>query len=473
MKKYIYILSLGLFFGLSSCDDRLDLEPFDQVDSGAALVTPNDFENGVRNLYVVMRREAYYSGGIISFADVASDNLTFNPSGRGTQRSTHQFQVNANDTRLGFYVACYDVIQQANFILENVNRLPDGAFKDNIIGEAKAARALAHFDANKVFSKIPTQSADANASPGLPYLFASDINQLPGRITVGAFYDFLVTDLTDAVALINSSNGAGRFNLNAVNALLSRVYLYRGDWQAAADAADLVTTSVASRANFTGIWNDSNDSEVIFEIKLIQQNPEFPGTAFNQNLNGEIRSEYVVSYPLFSLYLDTDIRKTAYTLTGPYVGNDYNHVIKYATSSVNIASGRVDVKVLRAAEVQLNKAEALANLDQDANALLALNLVRANRYTGFISGNETGPALKAEIQLQRRLELAFEGHRFFDIKRTGASVERGSFGEYADGTGVPSIGLLLPAGDCRFQFPIPKAEIDLNPNMTQNDCSFY
>ena len=98
-------------------------------------------------------------------------------------------------------------------------------------------------------------------------------------------------------------------------------------------------------------------------------------------------------------------------------------------------------------------------------ALTALNTVRSQRYEDFVSGSQTGQALKDLIALERRLELAFEGTRFSDIKRKGMAVERSSFGHLADGTGVPATFQTLPVGDYHFQIPVSINELNLNPNM--------
>ena len=307
----------------------------------------------------------------------------------------------------------------------------------------------------------------------MPYLTSSDITQKPGRIPVGEFYDNLVTDLTTALPLIAANNGPGRLNKNGVNAILSRLYLYMGRWQDAIDAANEVTTPTASRVNFTGIWNDSNTAGVIFDIKLNQVNGETPGVSYNQTLPNGIRSEYVASFQLFQLYNSSDIRRTAYISTAPFDGQLYNHVIKYLSSVNNVATGRVNVKVLRKAEVLLNKAEAQANLNQDVAALATLDELRSNRYAPFVAGTEVGQALKDVIQLERRLELAFEGHRFFDLKRQNKPIQRGPFGDFADGTGLLPLFPTLPAGDCRYNMPIPQLELNVNPNMSQNECTFY
>ncbi len=102
-----------------------------------------------------------------------------------------------------------------------------------------------------------------------------------------------------------------------------------------------------------------------------------------------------------------------------------------------------------------------------AEALITLNRLRDLRYTSY-AGGETGQALEDAIQFERRVELAFEGHRFFDIKRRGESVTRTNAGDIIDGTGNRPAVVVLPAGDHRFQFPIPIDEVNANPNFVQN-----
>ncbi|MBW8245305.1 RagB/SusD family nutrient uptake outer membrane protein, partial [Muricauda oceani] len=101
-----------------------------------------------------------------------------------------------------------------------------------------------------------------------------------------------------------------------------------------------------------------------------------------------------------------------------------------------------DIKVLRAAEVLLNKAEAQFEIDPAA-ALTTLNILRDARYTSY-TGGETGQALEDAIQYERRVELSFEGHRFFDLKRRGEAVQRSNNGDLADGSGTPPEILTLP-----------------------------
>ena len=130
-------------------------------------------------------------------------------------------------------------------------------------------------------------------------------------------------------------------------------------------------------------------------------------------------------------------------------------------------NGQVDYKFFRAAEAQLNKAEALFNLGNEPAARQALDAVRTKRYLTPPSG-ETGTALRDAIRLERRLEFAFEYQRFLDLKRWGLPVQRTAAGDEADGSGTPSEVLTLPAGSNKFQLPMALESLDANPNLVQN-----
>lgn len=473
MKKYTLILStiFAMTFMVSCDHDNLNLNPFDSVGVDVALNTPGDFEIAVNGLYRMMIDAPYYGADMMSFPDVLADNLIINLDARQTQRATFEWRYNPNNTRGGFMADAYDVVQQANFILENIDKLPAGAQRSNIEAQCLAARALSHFNLNNVFGMIPTQESGAGSTLGVSLMFSSDIRQTVGRSTVAEVYESVIDDLEEASAKISSSNGIERFNADAINGLLSRVYLYDGQWQQAVDAANAVSGSVATFGNFTGVWDDSNDDGVLF--KLINRDADTDistGVPYSQTLTAGILSEYVVDFDFFNMYTAQDVRTGAYITTEEYEGNVYNHVAKWLESSINIGSGVLDIKIIRAAEVQLNKAEALANMNMDGPALTALDMVRNERYVVNPGGGETGQALKDAIQLERRLELAFEGHRFFDIKRQGLPVQRANAGQFADGTGTPPLFLTLPAGDCKFELAIPQTEINVNPATSQNPC---
>jgi|TARA_R100000479_G_scaffold85403_1_gene41534 hypothetical protein len=473
MKNIIYKISILLFIAgiFSSCDDELDQVPFDAFGTENAYETAADFENAVRGVYSALTRGGLYgssdAGSMLSAPDVLSDNVTLSQYGRFTKSGLHNFTYNPTSSTLrGTYTDAYVLIYRANLLLANVDGF-EGENKQNIIAEAKALRALAHFNLVTYFGKIPTQSGDANSSLGVAYVTEPDPNIEPERETVGAVYQKIVADLTDAVANINADNGEGRMGKDAVNTLLSRVYLYMGEWQNAANAASNVSATVAPRADVVGVWTDENQSGLTFfipnEQPILGNNI---GVTWSQGPPVNLIPEYVVSFELYNLFAEDDIRKEAYTFQGEADGLPINAIKKLLGRGTQF-NGQVDYKIFRAAEAKINLAEALYNLGNEGGARTALDAVRTKRYETPPSG-ETGTALRDAIRLERRLEFAFEYQRFFDIKRYGQAVNRSNAGDLADGSGTPSETLLLQAGNFKFQLPISQGSLNQNPNLRQN-----
>lgn len=474
MKKIVYkvLFLVAIAGGFTACDSKLDQIPFDSFASNNAFVTASDFENGIRGVYSALTRAGYYgssdAGSMLSFPDVISDNVTRAQRGRGTKRILHEFEYLPSQTIGGFYGDAYVVIFRANNLLFYAQDF-EGENKANIVAEAKALRAMAHFDLVRTYGKIPTQSGDANGSLGVAYLTEPEPLIEPARVTVGEVYQNIVNDLTDAVANINTDNPEGRMSRDAVNVLLSRVYLYMGQWQNSINAANNVSTAIAPRATVPGIWEDTSQAGLVFyipnEATVLNLNI---GVTWSQGGLTNLIPEYVVSFDFYNLFSDDDIRKEAYTFPAANnaSGMQFNAIKKlYGRPGQN--NGLVDFKVLRAEEALLNKAEAQFELNQPAQALATLNQLRDQRYTSYVGG-ETGNAVRDAIRLERRFEFAFEYQRFFDLKRWGLPVQRGGFGDLADGGGTPSENQTLPAGDNRYQLPLSTNALDRNPNLVQN-----
>lgn len=474
MKKIIYkiaVLTL-VIGGFTSCDSELDQIPFDSLATSQAYITAKDFENATRGIYSTLTNGSLYGGsdggGMLDAPDVLSDNVTFAQKGRGSRRTLHNWQYSASSGPMsGLYQNAYTMIFRANTLIEQSAGF-EGDNKEKVVAEAKALRALGHLNLATFFAKIPTQSADANSSLGIAYVTTADFSIEPARITVGETYNLIVQDLKDALAGIPVSNDAGRLNKDGVNLLLSRVYLYMGQWQNAIDAANLVTTAVAPLNKVVGVWEDVSKDGVIFWIDVDPPGLDItPGVTWSQFGVNTLVPEYVVSYPFYQLFEDDDIRKDAYTFQARNGALKFNAIKKLFARADGQFAGRVDIKILRAAEAKLNIAEAQYNLGNEGPARTALDAVRTKRYTSPPSG-ETGTALRDAIRLERRLEFAFESQRFFDLKRWNLPVERGGFGDLNDGSGVPSDAQNLAVGAKQFQLPIPQTAMDLNPNLQQN-----
>jgi hypothetical protein len=474
MKKIIYkIAVLTLVIGsFTSCDSELDQIPFDALATSQAYSTVADFENAARGIYSSLTNGSLYggsdAGGMLDAPDVLSDNVTFAQKGRGTRSTLHNWQYSASSEPMsGLYERAYQMIYRANLLIEKSADF-DGENKDKVVAEAKALRALGHLNVATFFAKLPTQSADANSSLGVAYVTSADFSIEPARLTVGDTYDMIVTDLKDALVDIPASNVDGRLTKDAVNTLLSRVYLYMGQWQNAIDAASLVAKPVAARNKVVGVWEDTNKDGVLFWIDVDPPGLDItPGVTWSQFGVNTLVPEYVVSYPFYQLFTSDDIRTEAYTFQGKNGALKFNAIKKLFGRADGLFAGRVDIKILRAAEARLNIAEAEYNLGNEGPARAALDAVRSKRYTTPPSG-ETGTALRDAIRLERRLEFAFESQRFFDLKRWGIAIERGSFGDLNDGSGVPSVSTNLQLGNDKFQLPIPQTATDLNPNLQQN-----
>jgi len=475
-KTYIYASLLLLM--ATGCKKELIQNPSNKIPTNTAFVTPANFTTAILGAYSGLQGPDYYGGqdggSMGTTPDVLSDNLVLCQQGRKSEQSFYNFQYVSTGT-WNMWPDAYTVVLRANQIITNIGNLTAGDFKNNIEGEALAIRALAHFDLLRVYAKSYTSATDAD--PGVPYVTSVDPTLLPSRTPDKKAYDMVVADLVQAQSLIATDNGVGRLNKAAVEGILSRVYLYRGEWQNAITAAtasinDAGTAGhvLATTDNFGAIWLDADDpasTEVLFRVRILDADNVSIGVGYEQASPSGVKPEYTVDYAFFNQFTSTDVRLSAYIGQTVFNTISYNYVKKYfgrASGNANV----VDYKVIRLGEVYLNRAEAYYNSGNTAAALADLNTLRSNRYTGFANGTESGSTLYDAIQLQRRLELAFEGSRFFDIKRLNLPVNRSSFGDNADGTGVPAAVLTLPANSPLFLLPIPQIEVNTNPNIVQN-----
>jgi hypothetical protein len=475
MKKIIYAAALGAMLIAGCKKSDLDLFPYNQKETSQAFLTEADINLAINGMYTGLRTSTSYfvAGTWNVMADVLADNVIANPVGRLSLKTTYYEWRYTGTSTYDLFGSGYTITRRANAILENINSFPDGTFKNNAKGEALAIRAMTYFDLSRVYSKTYLNATDADLT--VPYVTTTDPAILPANEPVKGFYDKVINDLKQSEGLINVSNGVGRLNKAAVQGLLSRVYLYKGDYAnciTSATNALGTTPNIANIATFPSIWKDATETGVLFKVKNTStDNSNAQGVNYYQTIsgaNGGIKSEYVVAYDFYQQFAINDIRKSTYIQTSAYNGINYNHIIKYAGATGG-AAGVVDAKVIRTAEVLLNRAEAYYRNGNTAAALADLVLLKTNRYTGYVADVLAGSALLNEILKQRRLELAFEGDRFWDLKRLNLPVQRDAIhGEKADGTGTPPIFSTLPVGDKRFLLPLPQSELNFNPNLKQN-----
>lgn len=468
------VLFASLAFIASSCTEDLSVLPNDRLVEDTYYITENDFRKGVDYAYDAFKMAGYYSGdnAQVIIPDILSDNLIQNPQGRRSNNSAYIFDIAANVGAVtSVYGGGYAVAARANAVLDKINNLPAGSFRNNIEAEAKAIRAIAHFDIVRRYCKIPTQSADAAGSMGIAYVEKFDPFLVTTRnLSVSQVYDKIIADLVFAEQNITQTANVGKLTKAAVQGMLSRVYLYKGDYDNVilwGQKSLASSSSVGSIANFKNIWADTSNDGVLFKVLNSSIENIKTGSCYNQTVSGQIKSEYVVDYDFFTKFASTDIRKTSYIQTSVFSGKNYNNVIKYKQATGKPIEA-VDIKYLRSAEVLLNVAEAMYKKGNESGAISLLNTLRTQRYSGYVPGTETGQNLWNAIMLERRLELAFETDRFFTLKRLGLPIQRSNFGPEADGAGNPATVLTLPVASHKWQLPIPQAAIDNNNQIQQN-----
>ena len=140
------IVCLSAF--IFSCKDELEITPFDKVDEAMAFKTPSDYTAALRGTYSRLTGvdDQYYIQRKMILSDVLSDNLVLSQTGRKSLQSYYEFKLDANSTWSGLLLYGYSVIDRSNRILNNIGNLPEGDFKNDVIAQAKALRAMAHFD---------------------------------------------------------------------------------------------------------------------------------------------------------------------------------------------------------------------------------------------------------------------------------------------------------------------------------------
>ncbi|SNS18173.1 RagB/SusD family nutrient uptake outer membrane protein [Dokdonia pacifica] len=489
MKKIKLTIVSALILSMTySCSDEIDnLEPFTSVNPIDFLQGTTEFQTAVDGMYNQLF--GYYSApgsALQGIPDILSDNAILVTTGRRSNEAYFDYEYTAaTGGAINLYFSqAYNAINISNIVVSQIDRLEASETRDNILGQALAGRAWAHFDLARIYGPIPTQSSDAINALGVSYIKVEDgdVNFeepapiFPERESIGSNYEEILEDLITASTLISESNSEGRLTRNGVFALLSRVYLYLGQYQNAIDAANEVTTALATQDDLENIYIDASNDGIVIELSVNTAGPEANfnnvGVIYSQGSieAGEITntiSEYAVDFEFLNSISDDDARKNVIQFDSANGDAEHNGIRKFLGEAGQV-NGRLDIKVMRAAEVLLNKAEAEFELGLEGSALTTLDLLRAQRYTPFTPGTETGQALEDAIQFERRVELAFEGHRFFDLKRRGEAIQRSSFGDLRDGSGTPAETQTIPSGDFRFQFPIPIAEINANPNYTQN-----
>lgn len=484
MRK-LYILTLLTGF-LASCSldtvDQASLSPAQALDNTAGVQSA--VLSGYRRLHEF---DLYGQQGMIH-GDALADNIEIvNRTGRYEQEV-----VNGVGTFANRWAVAYRAINDANFVLKylpllNINTVPSTAtltsqrVLDQLEGEAKFIRALAYSELLRVYAYEPGREVNGfNLGVIIretPTEVVSDADNRT-RSTNLECYQFVEQNLTDAISLLitpaeQTTSGAWpsslgaitspfRANRAAAHALLARVYLYWGryadaDTQAANALGLLASPAPVASGSFVASWSATTHPESIFEVEIRATDwsgvdgPNNSLTSITTNLAAGFQYVAAGSVELLAAHEAGDVRlgtfvNTAATLNKPQVR-------KWPGEK---GGGVENIPLLRRSEMHLIQAESRARLNNDTGAQTAINTLRAAR--GLSNTTLTGSPLIALIMNERRVELAFEGHRWFDLKRNGMDITKTA------ASGVST----LPYTDFRILQQIPNDQVLLNPNLDQN-----
>jgi hypothetical protein len=468
MKYFNITFILASIFLLSSCSDFLDVESKEKIEAGDSEenYTPEQFVNGVYGMFT----EWDYAFSFLAVTEIISDNADkgSSPSDSGADKELFD-QLTFTSTAgslSAMWSRWYKTIGRATQAIEYAESygLTDEEYKNRLIGESKFLRAVCYFWLVRGWGDVTLQHLDNT-----------------NRASKEEVYAFIEQDLTEAMQVLPTSyNNAdlGRATKGAAHGLLSKVYMYQKKWQEAYDAATTVINSsdynYSLLDDYSMIWRleGENSSESLFEIQArgesiahgVQQYSQTQGArgttgwgwgfntpsenlleAFNEE-GDEIRRDATIIFRNSTLY------------DGYVIGNTENPMYNYkAYSSANKGADDTDknIRYLRLGEIYLIQAEAANELGLTSQALTALNTIRDRVDLPAVTTTDQSE-LRRAIWKERRLELAFEHDRWFDLVRTGEAQ-----GAMAANDKIFIVGK-------HELFPIPNQQMIDTPEMTQN-----
>jgi hypothetical protein len=441
MKKLLItgITFIALF--LSSCD-VLDTEPEASLDSNTAVADGASAEAVLLGAYSRMQTDPYYGVHYTLSPDLAADNAVYEGFFDSQLEVDSGFFPISNLWVGTAWVDIYRVINIANLLIAEVPEIEDDAFsnRDQVLGEAHAVRAMAYFDLLRVFG----YHFDRSSEFGLPLLLEpienNDFNQIPDleRSSVEATYQQILTDLNTAIPLMDGYTSQTTLSYWPAIALRARVNLYAGNYgEAFSDADDVITNGgFALLDDVADLYsNTGTTAESIFDLVFTDQDGSGLFTFMFQ------RDEYNVDPDLIDSFEDGDARADLFRFE-----RSSERSLKW--SNPNNAN---NVRILRLAEMYLIRSEAAVFDADDPNAGTDdLNEIRNRAGLDDVGPFATTDEYIDALLYERRAELNYEGHRFFDLVR----LER--FDEVLDRAAF------------RRVFPIPRDEMQISENLVQN-----
>ncbi len=494
MRKIIYIytyLLIGVL--LVSCEDFLDEQPRTLTIPEVALGTESDIVTALHGAYSILNDDGFAMMHNV-IADASTDNgkvpSDVESAGSNPDRIPYAYSLDLSRqfTADALWTEAYQLIAAVNNVMARLEEVEfDAAFEARVKAECLSLRALMHFSLIEVFAQDYNYTSD-QSHLGVPYVKETIPGSSPARNTMAEVYAELMADVNEALSLFSNSGdvlteagyrqGAGIyfFNYYAALGLRARLHFYKADYSSALnDANEILSGPYALESTYTrgpqvndGVPGDFVDqwyglapileSEAIFQLDVDTDDGNFANrslidiyTANNGN------AAHGVSQDLLDLYEPDDARLGWY-IDEPATPALDLHVFKYP-GGLGINADAHHFPVMRLTEFTLMAAECEARVGSEETARsLVLDITDRAGASPIVS---SGTELVEDIITERRKELAFEGHRLYDLKRLQRGFVRND--------------CVLTNGNCTvsyptdlYAWPIPGIELDSNPEMVQN-----
>lgn len=451
MKCFLKYLAVSIMLALtvSSCSDLLEPQPIDLLTDATVLNEPKDVPNVEIGLYSAFRN--IIPSAVIA-GDCTADMLLFNGTfSQYRELGTKQI-TSANASALSLWGSIYNTVYIANFILE---RLPavqgvPAAQRDRVLATAHFLRGYAYFVALYSFGGVPLVTETS-----------IDANRDIARASESELLDFILDDYTEALGgLPDQPSNAGFAGTYALSAALAKYYLYLGNWAKAEQYATEIISSneFQLEASYADLVTQDFTDEAIFEMGYtLTDDPGTSATGLNNIFVG--RREMIPSNEVVVALASTESgeRFSSISFNSDLLkGNDNGwSVAKYGTADQD----NNNVVVFRLGEMYLIRAEARAQQSNVTGAKADLDVLRG-RAKAPLLGTVNQSQMLQLIEEERRYELAFEGHRWYDLVRTGRAAT------------------VMSAFSANWKstyelWPIPQREILNNPSLAGNQNPGY
>ncbi|HEX6981510.1 MAG TPA: RagB/SusD family nutrient uptake outer membrane protein [Balneolaceae bacterium] len=481
--KGLLVLTLVVMVG---CEDQiLNLKSPNEVTAANFYQTEDDAIAAVNAVYDPLQYRGLFKNSYWSIGDITSDDAHKGDGGKSDGPAWWEFdlfEIKTTNALLGdSWRDSYTGIYRANIALEHIpNIAMDEDLKQRLIGEAKFLRGFYYFWLVRLFGDVPL------------ILEPQTLGELKvGRTDKAKVYELIIQDMSEAASVLPESypeSQKGRITKGAANGMLAKVFMWQKQWQKAADRLKKVIDSgvYGLLDNYANNFESAyeNGKESVFEVQFVEGGPN---GAWGNASDGSIQHISIAprnsglpglqgwgfdmpTQDLVDAFEPGDPRLMATVLMegSTIQGKEYDpawsstgynsrkYLVKRDGFQGNGSDSPVNYRVMRYSEVLLNYAEVLNELGRTPEAYPFVNQVRQRVGLDPLPAGMGQAEFREAVYHERRVELALEGHRWWDLVRTGRAMEvmtahgRGSIQEY------------------NLLFPIPQSEIDVNPKLTQN-----